>query len=66
MIDIQTYYLQQLDNLNNQKAMVEGNSAPVTKTREVLIATPSRAGEGPKYQHPQQFDYNNPLSAIHY
>ena len=25
----------------------------VTKTKEFLIATPGRAGKGPKYQHPQ-------------
>jgi hypothetical protein len=50
-----------------QVTQIEPNQklALVTKTREILIATPGRAGEGPKYQHPQQFDYNNPLSAIH-
>ena len=40
----------------------------ILKTREVLIPTPtgaSAAGAGGAFQHPQNFDYSNPITAIY-
>jgi len=33
-------------------------------TREVLIPTKDRAGDGDNYTHPVKIDYNNPIQAI--
>ena len=37
---------------------------PVTKTREVLIPTPNKVGDGDDFAHPAKFDYANPITAI--
>jgi hypothetical protein len=37
----------------------------ILKTREVLIPTSACAGEGAAFQHPQNFDYSNPITAIY-
>ncbi len=36
----------------------------ILKNREVLVPTSTNAGTGGAFQHPQIFDYTNPITAI--
>lgn len=35
------------------------------KTREILIPTSNKSGDGSAFAHPQKIDFNNPIKAIH-
>ena len=48
--------------------VIDAEEKPLIKQeveiREVLIPTPSRAGDGPEFAHSLTIDYANPITAV--